>query len=152
VTFEKYASKLVGLPVSHVWNGYGSALFSEFGELGPKGHRKDGTERNPEGEMGMGIEAAWRIEQTASILCGSDSDKTCWPKNFKRLVSAQVKEVSLFGRLPELTIAFSNNLHLASFTTVRGQPDWTIFDNQTTPHSWLTVRRGRVVCESSSLS
>lgn len=31
--FFEFVSPMIGLPLSHVWRGYGSALFIELGEL-----------------------------------------------------------------------------------------------------------------------
>jgi hypothetical protein len=145
IAFDEFASPLVGLEVSHVWRGYGSALFLEFGDLTPRGRRRDGTERNPSGQMGLMIEWSWRIERPRSILCGSFSDESKWPGAFKRLLGATVSEVGTFGRLPELAVGLSNGLFVVSFMTAEGQPEWTLIDRRLPDACWLAVRGGRIV-------
>jgi len=69
---EHFRAALIGRRVSHVWRGYGSALFLEFGALSPsEGMRKDGSSRAPKGELGLTIQWSWRFEVERSIVCGS---------------------------------------------------------------------------------
>lgn len=147
VAVDQLAAALVGLPVTHVWQGYGTAIFLEFGALKPAGRRADGSERNAAGSMGIGIEWSWRIEKRASILCGSSENNAKLASGLASLIGSRIEAVAITGRLPELSVSFSNGLHLATFMTAKGQPDWTIFDRRTADISWLTVRRGRVVLE-----
>jgi hypothetical protein len=63
-----FSAATFGMPVSHFWRGYGSALFLEFGLLsaqldkdGSPRLRRDGTSRNPLGEVTLMIEWSWRI-------------------------------------------------------------------------------------------
>ena len=92
--------------------------------------------------MSLMIEWSWRIERPRSILCGSFSEETKWPGAFAKLVGSTVEGVSIFGRLPEVSLAFSNGLHLSSFMTAEGQPQWTLFDRREPKTSWLAVERG----------
>jgi hypothetical protein len=142
--FSAFLASVVGLPVSHVWRGYGSALFVELGELTPSRVRRDGSPGNPEGEMSLMIEWSWRIERPRSILCGSFSDETKWPGAFAKLVGTTVENVTIFGRLPEVSLALSNGLHVSSFMTAEGQPQWVLFDRRAPTTSWLAVERGAV--------
>ena len=126
-----FARPLIGMPVSHVWRGHGSAIFVEFGELKqPKIHPRNGSLMQPDGEMGLMIEWSWRIEGPRSIVCGSWSSERRWPAALRRLLGARVVKVETFGRLPELSISLSNNLHLASLMTAEGQPQWSLFDRR----------------------
>ena len=68
-TFHRIA--LVGMEVAHLWRGHGSAIFLEFGTLSPGSVRRDGSPGNPMGEITIGIEWSWRIENANSIVCGS---------------------------------------------------------------------------------
>jgi hypothetical protein len=52
-----------------------------------------------------------------------------------------VKSVSILGELPELRVAFDDGRALQAFTTVEGQPEWTVFLRD---GSWLRVTRGRL--------
>lgn len=125
---QDFISKLIGLPVSRVWLGHGSALFLEFGALRQR-MKRDGSPAHPDGEMALMIEWSWRIEDQRSILCGSWSDEPLWDETFSRLLGTHVTEMSLFGRLPEIDLCLSSSLHVLSFMTAEGQPTWTLFDN-----------------------
>ena len=93
---EHFSAATSGLPVSHVWRGYGSALFLEFGKLkaqlrkdGSRGC-EDGTPSHPDGEVTLMIEWSWRIEDEHSIICGSWSSEELWQPSFDRLVGRAV--------------------------------------------------------------
>jgi hypothetical protein len=142
--FADFCLPLIGMPVNHVWRGYGSAIFLEFGKLRPT-IRLDGKRGNPSGEMSLMVEWSWRIEGVRSILCGSWSDEPLWPKTFAKLKKAKVTEVSLLGRLNEVDVKLSNKIHVVSFCTTEGSPQWTIFNRKA--DSWLTVRDGSLCVE-----
>jgi hypothetical protein len=139
--FSTFGRPLVGLPMSHLWRGHGSALFLEFGQLKQQ-IRQDGSAGNPAGEMSLMIEWSWRIEDRRSILCGSWSDEKGWPGSFSRLADAAVVSAALFGRLPEIELAFSNDMRVLSFMTSDGDPRWTLFDRRGTAIRWIHVRDG----------
>lgn len=139
----EFSKPLVGLSVSHVWNGIGSALFLEFGNLTPTKLR-DGGAGNPRGEMSVMIEWSWRIEGRRSIICGSWCDASEWKRGFSLLQDTTVADVSLFGRLPEIDLAFSNAAHCLSFMTEKGQPQWVIFDRRSEASRCLYSRNGFV--------
>ena len=80
-----YREALLGLPVSHVWRGHGTALFVEFGELHAK-KKHDGSMGNPTGDITLMIEWSWRIEKPRSILGGSWSSERRWPDMFEKLI------------------------------------------------------------------
>jgi len=145
---EPYRRALIGLPVSHVWNGHGSALFLEFGALTPH-VRKDGTPGEPDGEMGLMVEWSWRIEQGAAILCGSWSDEALWRPAFERLMGRAVVDVRLFGRLPEIEIVLGDDLRVLSFMTAAGEPCWVLFDRRGARNQWLCVEAGRVQAQAT---
>lgn len=93
------------------------------------------------------IEWSWRIESENAILCGSWSDEENWEGVFKSLVGRKVLDVSVYGRLPELSIALSGGIYVASFMTAEGQPMWTILDHSAEngkPAS-ISVENGRIV-------
>src|SRR5687767_6475671 len=99
-TFNRIGTDLVGMTVSHLWRGYGSAIFLEFGALSPGSVRRDGTPGNPIGEIAIGIEWSWRIEEETSIICGSWSKEELCEPAFDLIRNAQVTGLSLFGRIP----------------------------------------------------
>ena len=63
--FELFSSPLIGLSVSRVWQGYGSAIFVEFGKLHSTLAR-DGRPGSPRGEWTLFIEWSWRIANACS--------------------------------------------------------------------------------------
>lgn len=76
------------------------------------------------------VEWSWRIEAELSIVCGSWSDEALWEPSFARMLGRQVTNVSTFGRLPEIMLSLSGDMHVLSFTTVEGDPEWTLFDKR----------------------
>ncbi len=137
---------LVSQPLSAVWRGYGSAIFLEFGGLSPR-VRRDGSAGNSRGDYTVMIEWSWRIENDNAILCGSWSDEEGWEEVFKSLIGREVQDVSLHGRLPELSISLAGGLHVASFMTAEGQPMWSIFDNAADRKFGCVAVRDGKVCE-----
>ena len=142
-----FVDPLLGLPVNHIWRGGGSAIFVELGELSWKA-ANGGLRRNPPGEMGIMIEWSWRIEERLSIICGSFSDETLWPRGCSALLNQKLIGADCFGRLPEIDLSFSNGTHLVSFMTAHGGPEWTIFERKGNATRWLTTHRDRLVIES----
>lgn len=117
----KFLDSLIGKQVSHVWRGYGSAIFLEFGVL-TSSKRRSNLPGNPKGELSLMIEWSWRIEKPRSIMGGSWSDESLWPKFFNQLVGSKVEKAEIFGVLPEIMIWLDNGLRVASFMTADGQP------------------------------
>lgn len=143
--FAEFSSPLLGLTVSHIWQGYGSAIFLEIGALRPNLRlRRDGSQRNPLGEWTLGIEWSWRIEGKRRIWCGSWSDKERWPRALSRLQGTRVESVSIFGRLPEISMSFSNGLHLLSMMTAEGDPEWWLTKREVRTSASIYVRGGRL--------
>lgn len=130
--------------MSHVWEGYGTALFLEFGVLTPRPPRSDGSPSNPDGEMGLMLEGGWRLEGRRSILCGSATDAARWQRALGRLRGATVIGATLVGRLPEIDLELSTGWHVVSQTTTGGGPRWTLFDHRGAGCRWLTVEHGRL--------
>jgi len=139
--FASFAAALVGLPLTHVWRGHSSAIALEFGRLAVGG-RRAGAPGHPRGEMGVMVESSWRIEGRRSILCGSGSGERPRRRAFALLDGAEVRGASLFGRLPEIEVEFSNRARLRSFMTAAGDPMWTLFDRRDPGVRWIGVRRG----------
>ena len=139
--FEEFGKPLIGLPVSALWRGYGSAIFLEFGNVKPR-QRRDGSPGNPRGEWTLMLEWSWRIEGKRRIWCGSWSDGERWPRAFRRVIGARVETISLFGRIPEIDIALSTGVHVVSFMTHEADPEWALINRRT--HS-VRVIAGRLV-------
>ena len=143
-----FTEALMGKTVSHVWRGYGSALFVEFGELAPGKVRK-GKDGNPVGEPTLMIEWSWRIENPRSILGSSWSSEGKWPGMFKKLIGSKVVSVEFFGHIPEICISLSNGRRIVSFSTVEGQPEWELLTRKPALGS-LCVSGGHLSVESPS--
>jgi hypothetical protein len=138
----RFRAALVGKPAAHVWRGYGSAIFVEFGALMPSASRREGA--RPEGECGLMIEWSWRLSEARSVLCGSWSEEDDWSTCLGRLIGQTVVDVQTFGQPPEILIVFSNGQSLASFMTAAGDPGWTLFDRRET-HVAIGCEGGRIV-------
>ena len=140
---QTFRDTLIGLPLSHVWRGYGSAIFLEFGRLTPR-TRHSGEPGNPKGELGLMIQWSWRIENTVSILCGSWSEEHLWEPTFDLLRNKAVVELSVVGRLPEIAVALTEGLYVSSFMTAEGDPQWTLFDRRGGTSRALSVLGGKL--------
>lgn len=141
--FTTFAASLVGLPISHVWRGHGSAIFIEVGKLKSLTNR-DGSNGNPQGEVSLGIEWSWRIEDQTAIKCGSWSDEKLWQPALNAMHKARIARCELFGSLPEVAITTDSQLRLLSFSTTDGQPQWHFIDRRGDMTRWFTVREGRL--------
>ena len=122
--------------MSHTWRGYGSAIFLELGKL------KHSRGENPRGEAEVMIEWSWRIEGARSVLLGSWSLERKITNGVRALMKRRVTDLTLDGRLPELSIELSGGGWVHSFMTAEGQPEWTVF---LPGGSWLCVEAGRLV-------
>lgn len=145
--FQEIVDAVVGLPLSHVWRGYGSMISLEFGQLSSR-WRKHGEPADPGGEMSLMIEGSWRVEDDTSILCGTFSDDVEFDRVLLSLVGARVESIQRFGRLPELQVALSGGRYVSSFSTANGDPEWVLFDRRRGNDRWLCVESGRVVLQA----
>jgi len=150
VDFDEFTAPLIGLPVSLIWRGYGSAIFLEFGPLNEGRKRRNGSIGNPKGEWTLMIEWGWRIEGKRRIWCGSWSDEERWPRALGCLQGKTITSLQLFDRIPEIDIGLSNGLHLLSMMTGEGDPQWGL--GRRVPHgsTWLSVKSSRLVLKDSS--
>jgi hypothetical protein len=141
--FEALAASLSGQPISYLWRGYGSAVFIEFGDLKPT-TKRDGSPGHPKGQVSLGVEWSWRIEDDASIISGSWSEEELWEPSFDKLRDARVEGLTLFGGLPEIELLTSQGARFVSFSTTDGQPRWHLVDRRKSPANWFSVRQGRL--------
>ncbi len=91
------------------------------------------------------LEWSWRIEGKRLIWGGSWSEAERWTRLLPRLQNANVTSASLFGRLPEIAIALSNGLHLVSFMTAEGDPEWHLLTRRGTETVSVSVQAGHLV-------
>lgn len=147
--FDKFTRDLTNQPLSHVWTGYGSALFLDFGTLAPTVLR-DGRDGEPLGEMSVMVDFGWRIEGRKSIICGSWSDDDKWERGFSVIRNQHLASISPFGRLLEIDLAFSNGAHCVIFNSGQGYPEWAIFDRRAGKCRTLHVQFGKLGLETES--
>ncbi len=153
-TFYELTRPIIGMPVSHVWRGYGSAIFLEIGKLTrEKLQRKDGRELLlVRGQYGIMIEWSWRVEHPQSIYFGSWSTDQIINNRLNGLKDKTILALEIEGRLPELVVQLSGGLWVHSFATSEGQPEWCLFLNRKrSPHKWLKSERGRLLKETKLL-
>jgi hypothetical protein len=146
--FEVFVGPLIGKPVTHIWQGYGSAIFVEFGVLQSR-KKRDGQPGSPRGEWTLMIEWSWRVEGKRRIWCGSWSDSERWLRAFSRLQSRTVASISLNGRLPEIDLGLDNGLHLLSMMTAEGDPAWALSKWQDGESISVRVAAGRLAFDVS---
>lgn|GEM_PF-2327405 len=149
--FNEFTRPLIGMKLTHVWRGMGSAIFLEFGELRHKVWKNGRVSRNPIGEMGIGLTWSWRIEGRRRIWCGSWSEENNWPRFFQKIIGKSVVGISTFGRLPELDLHLSSGLHVLSFMTADGEPEWGVHDNRDGRERSFGVKYGRLHLSEESL-
>lgn len=146
IEFADFTDSLIGLPVSRVWQGYGSAIFLEFGRLHST-RKRDGQPGSPRGEWTLMIEWSWRIEGKRRIWCGSWSDGERWPRAFARLQNGAAASIQLVGRLPEIDLGLTNGLHLLSSMTAEGDPAWALIKRRDDASQSVGVRAGKLYIE-----
>jgi len=117
----EFVSPFIGKAISRVWQGNGSAIFLEVGEL---------TENK--GELTIMIEWSWRVESFDEIIFGSFSDPSEFSENLDLLVGLTLNEISFQSRLPEVVVALSDDKWLCSFSTVEGDPEWALISPKNT--------------------
>ena len=141
--FEALAATLSGKRISYLWRGYGSAVFIELGDLTPR-TRRDGSQGHPEGQISLGVEWSWRIEDEKQILSGSWSAEDLWEPAFALLRDTQVASVRLFGKLPEIELSTVQGVRFVSFSTTHGQPQWHLVDRRSGFPQWFSVQNGQL--------
>ena len=127
--------------ISHVWRGYGTAIFLEIGVL------DFNSGNNPKGEATIFVEWSWRIEDRNNILLGSFSENEDIGKAIDILKNKKILKVEFFGRLKEIQLQLEGDIWFSSFSTVEGSPEWTACNSN---KEWLCYKKGRYVIEKST--
>ncbi len=136
--FNNLVSPLFGMSVSLPWCGYGSAIFLELGKLQPLSNSRQYHER---GEVCISFEWDWRLESDKKIIYGSSNSMPEIAKHISQLVNLKVKEITVEGRVPELSIQFDNGFVLRSMSMVTGDPQWDI---RLQDDKWLSCMNGEI--------
>lgn len=123
----EFTAPYIGKKVSRVWQGHGSTIFLEIGEL---------TENK--GELTVMIEWSWRVENKYEIEFGSWSDDSEFPNLLRKLDGLTLQDITFQSRLPEVIVQLSDDMWVCSFSTVEGDPEWAII----TPGKTLLSSKG----------
>lgn len=114
---------VVGLPVSLPWKGHGSAIFLELGNLAPLTRPR---QRRQDGDVTIYIGWDWRVEKGARVLYGSSNSKPEIEDGIESLAGVTIKNLSIQGSVPELSIEFSNGARLMSAAMCTDTSEWNI--------------------------
>jgi hypothetical protein len=146
-SFNSFTTSLIGLPISHLWRGHGSAIFLEIGTL-TLYTKRDGSSGEPQGEVSLGVEWSWRIEANRSIVCGSWSEEHLWQPTLDGLRGRRIKNIELFGILPEVVVTTDTDVRFVSFSTTDGQPQWWMTDKRGSRQRTFSVEDGQLHVEA----
>ena len=141
--FGSIRTALLGLPLSNVWHGHGSALFLEFGNLTER-WRADGTKGHSWGQISVGLEYDWRIEFGRKIACGSGGNRDIWDAHLDPLRGATAVDLSVFGRVAELCLDLSTGHRLLTFSLDESGPEWALTDRRGSEDNWLFFEAGTI--------
>ena len=121
--FNALVQPLIGLVVSRPWKSDGAALYLELGTLRPYE-----TPRGPRtrGEAHVFAGYVWRVEDGTKILYGSSTDRGEIESAITLLQNTTLQTMSASGRVPELTLEFSNGQCLRTMAVGTGDPEWSV--------------------------
>ena len=152
--YAAYFDSLSGMPISHAWRGYGSAIFLEFGRLTPAKNRdgspalrRDGSSRNTKGDMEAMIESGWHIDGDGGVVADSRSAGPIIQRSVDELIGLCVVSVQAVGSPPELEIKLTTGRTITTFAEEELASQWTLFDRRSPPTKWLHVREGSLTEE-----
>lgn len=113
---------LVGMPVSLPWQGCGSAICLELGDLSPP---RTGLHME-HGESSIFVEWDWRVENGAVVSFGSSEARPRIKQGIDGLRGTTVVSVSVVGKVPELEVGFSSGELLRTMVMIAGRPQWHV--------------------------
>ncbi len=135
--FDAQVQPLIGLPVSAPWKGYGSTIFLELGSVTLPEQRRN----HPMGEACISVDWDWRIEADVEVLVGSSTSGPSIQRGIALLQGATVETISVWGKIQELAVTFSNGLCLKSMVMIRDNPRWSI---RLMGGNWLCSEAGQL--------
>ncbi len=111
--------------------GAGSFISLEIGDKIPRRKLVDNSAlemivRNYEGEYGLSIECAWRLDSDKEVICGSwddNSKKGKMLQGLNLLVGRHITRVDLLKPAWDLTVEFSDSLILKIFCDQTNEED-----------------------------
>ena len=123
LSFDELVRPLAGMPVTRAWNGYGSAICLDLGEL----HEEPaGNQRRLRGEAYVFIEWDWRAEFKTEIVSGSSSSRKSISRFLERLAGCRIQSIEFAEIGPELCVRLSNGVTIRSMVMHRADPQWFI--------------------------
>jgi hypothetical protein len=141
--FDTFAATLVGCRSAVFGAAMAPQSSVEIGGLSPQA-RRDGSPGHPEGELSLGVEWSWRIEDQTAIRCGSWSEDELWEPALDTLRNARIAGCELLGALPDVVITTDSGVRFLSFSTTDDQPQWHLVDRRDGPARWFSVRDGQL--------
>lgn len=113
---------LVGMPITRPWQGFGSAICLELGELSPppRGCRAE------VGQASILIEWDWRVEHGMEVKFGSSQARPRIQQGIATLLGTTIRSISVVGKVPELELEFSNGDWLRTMLMTDGRPQWQV--------------------------
>jgi len=117
--FRFWHGPIVGLRLSHVWEGYAARIFLEFGKLSPSGHtRRDGSLGNPRGEFkltNMHSYSGWELSLAGKSLATSEGRWPIRERVLKRLlIGRRLQSVAIEARTRSTRLTFTHGLVLST--------------------------------------
>jgi hypothetical protein len=128
---------LIGLPVSLPWKGCGSAIFLELGELTQPTNRQ--RRARDEGEVCIYVGWDWRCETGNTVLFGSSNSRPAIERGIQALRESKVTSIAISGKVPELSIEFSNGYRLITAAMLPDGSKWRVRFKES---SYLSADKG----------
>lgn len=150
--FAQIAGDLVGMKLGLIWQGHGTALFLEFGNLSERVRKSGSVGNNLIGEISVGLEFDWRIEKDLRVACGSHADRSSWSEVFADLVGKPVSRIELISDVPELLVVLNERDRLLTCSLHEDGPEWALTDNRLTPALWVYWEDGALRCDDGQAS
>jgi hypothetical protein len=151
---KELVQPLIGLKVSRVWRGFGSALFVELGKLSRKAYKLKSGKRKSYliGQQSIFVGYSWRVERSKSIYFGSWNTQRLIDNRLPKLEGRVVESIIFVGRLPEIYIKLSDGLWIHSFdisSSYHHQPSWYITLRNKQPLEFIRSCYGKLKKEIS---
>jgi hypothetical protein len=143
---------MLGMKISHVWRGNGSAIFLELGKTVTRTRiLKNGKKlKSRYGRFSVMIEWGWRIEKMRSIYAGSSCSDIILNNRIKKLEGETIDCLSFDGRIPELYLKISGGYWLRTCSMCAGSVKWVIFERDPSGDArcWYTWENGSFVTQA----
>ncbi len=120
-TLSDAIQPLVGMPVTRPWQGFGSSICLELGNLSP--HPRGLGDK---GQASVFVEWDWRVENAPFVAFGSSQSRPRIKRGIEGLRGATVETAVVGGRVPELEVGFSNGSVLRTMVMTAGPPQWHV--------------------------